>query len=90
MFSETYIAEMFKPQEIMAQGDIFTSFIKLINASVMVLNKYSMEKLFDLMIMGTKREVLNCCHPRYYVDVFNNIFLDNIQEDLNSQGYVQN
>jgi hypothetical protein len=53
-----------KPQVIYDITKTKEIFEKLIHASIMRLNTTSMDKLFDLMLMGFKRQVLNCVNPQ--------------------------
>lgn len=44
-------------------------FEKLAHSSIMRLNKSSMDKLYDLMMMGFKRQIVSCSNPRQYLIV---------------------
>lgn len=63
MFSEVFIAELFKPQEMYNLPATKQIFEKLAHSSIMRLNKSSMDKLFDLMTMGFKYQILSCKAP---------------------------
>ena len=58
-------------------------FDKLAHSSIMRLNKTSMDKLFDLMTMGFKREILGCLAPQDYIIVTLN-HLESLKTILNS------
>ena len=63
LFSEMFLAELFKPQEMYALPATKQIFEKLAHSSIMRLNKSSMDKLFDLMTMGFKYQILSCKAP---------------------------
>ncbi len=44
-------------------GSVRQIFEKLAHSSIMKLNATSMNKLFDLMLMGIKYQFLSCTHP---------------------------
>ncbi len=44
-------------------------FEKLAHSSIMRLNKSSMDKLYDLMNMGFKRQIVNCNSPQQYLSL---------------------
>ena len=44
-------------------------FVKLAHSSIMRLNESSMQKLFDLMIMGFKMQTLQSCYPEEIIHV---------------------
>lgn len=58
MFSEQFITELFKPQKIYSTSSTRLIFDRLAHSSIMRLNESSMNKLFDLMTMGAKYQVL--------------------------------
>jgi len=64
-----FIEELFKPQEIYSLQSTRQIFDRLAHSSIMRLNESSMDKLFDLMIMGFKLQLLSCTVPREIVDV---------------------
>jgi len=63
MYSPLFITELFKPQEMYTSNSTKQIFEKLAHSSIMRLNKQSMEKLYDLMIMGFKYQVIKCTSP---------------------------
>lgn len=58
MFSGKFMDELFKPQKMYSDPSIRQIFDKLAHSSIMRLNPSSMSKLYDLMTMGTKYQVL--------------------------------
>ena len=52
MFDPTFVAELFKPQEVYSQRATRQIFDKLAHSSIMRLSESSMDKLYDLMTMG--------------------------------------
>ena len=63
MLSNSFLGELFKPQEMHTLSATRALFDKLAHASVMKLNTTSMNKLFDLMLMGVKHQVLSTTSP---------------------------
>lgn len=64
-----FIGELFKPQETYNNRATRTVFDKLAHSSIMRLNKSSMDKLYDLMSMGFKYQMLRCTHPSHLLQV---------------------
>uniref|UniRef100_A0A8C8HC07 Organic solute carrier partner 1 n=1 Tax=Oncorhynchus tshawytscha TaxID=74940 RepID=A0A8C8HC07_ONCTS len=60
MFNKTFLEELFKPQELYSKKTPKTVFERLAHASIMRLNQASMDKLYDLMTMAFKYQVLLC------------------------------
>jgi hypothetical protein len=69
MYSRRFVTELFKPQKVYSNGQTRQIFDKLAHSSIMRLNATSMEKLYDLMSMGFKHQVLSCVSPRDYVQL---------------------
>lgn len=69
MFSKLFIEELFKPQEMYSAASTKQIFEKLAHSSIMRLNKSSMDKLYDLMTMGFKRQIIICNCPKQYLVV---------------------
>ncbi|XP_066962093.1 protein OSCP1 [Macrobrachium rosenbergii] len=63
MLNRRFVEELFKPQDLYCRSALRTVFDKLAHGSVMRLNAPSMDKLFDLMLMGLKHQVLMCPQP---------------------------
>jgi len=60
MYSDKFLNELFKPQRIYSNTSTRQIFDRLAHSSIMRLNGSSMDKLYDLMTMGCKHQVLNC------------------------------
>merc|ERR1719311_1181631 len=74
MYYPRFIEELFKPQEMYTIQSTRQIFDRLAHSSIMRLNESSMEKLFDLMAMGFKCQVMACAHPREVIEVtFNHL-----------------
>ena len=71
MLSETFLVELFKPQKMHTYSATKHLFNKLAHSSVMKLNENSMSKLFDLMVMGFKQQIISTTTPEelYHVTV---------------------
>ena len=68
MFNRRFIEEIFgKHQPIYSRRVLKTMFDKLAHASIMKLNSNSMDKLYDLMTMAVKYQVLMCQNPRHLI-----------------------
>jgi hypothetical protein len=63
MFNKTFLEELFKPQERHSYSATKHLFTKLAHSSVMKLNENSMSKLFDLMVMGVKFQIVSTTIP---------------------------
>lgn len=64
MFNKKFLEELFKPQELYSKKALRTVFDRLAHASIMRLNQASMDKLYDLMTMAFKYQVLLCTRPK--------------------------
>ncbi|XP_030213593.1 protein OSCP1 isoform X2 [Gadus morhua] len=64
MFNKKFLEELFKPQELYSKKALRTVFDRLAHASIMRLNQASMDKLYDLMTMACKYQVLLCPRPK--------------------------
>jgi hypothetical protein len=72
MFSETFVKQLFVPADLYSDGSTRQLFSTLAHSSIMRLNKTSMDKLYDLMTMGVKQQVLMCRCPEEMLDVTRN------------------
>mmetsp|Transcript_101294 Transcript_101294/g.180005 ORF Transcript_101294/g.180005 Transcript_101294/m.180005 type:complete len:380 (-) Transcript_101294:76-1215(-) len=72
MYYPRFIEELFKTQEIYSLQSTRQIFDRLAHSSIMRLNESSMDKLFDLMIMGFKLQLMSSTTPREVIDVTNN------------------
>ncbi|XP_042871664.1 protein OSCP1-like [Penaeus japonicus] len=64
MLNRRFVDELFKPQELYTRCALREVFDRLAHASIMRLNTPSMDKLYDLMVMAMKHQVLLAPHPR--------------------------
>ena len=70
MFNRRFIEEIFaKHQPIYSRRVLKTMFDKLAHASIMRLNSNSMDKLYDLMTMAVKYQVLMCHNPKHIISL---------------------
>lgn len=69
MYTPVFLEELFKPQEMYSNSSTKQIFDKLAHSSIMRLNKQSMEKLYDLMSMGVKYQILACTCPQQYLQI---------------------
>ncbi len=69
MYTPMFIEELFKPQEVYTHSSTKQIFEKLAHSSIMRLNKTSMDKLYDLMTMGLKYQILACASPQQYLQL---------------------
>lgn len=69
MYNEKFMNELFKPQAVYSNHSTRQIFSRLAHSSIMRLNTASMEKLYDLMTMGFKYQLLTIPHPRHLLDV---------------------
>jgi len=91
MYSALFIQELFKPQEMYSSASTKQIFEKLAHSSIMRLNKNSMDKLYDLMTMGFKRQILSCNCPQQYLMVTLNHLesLKRLVDDPGVHGLIQ-
>ncbi|XP_049630852.1 protein OSCP1 isoform X2 [Suncus etruscus] len=64
MFNRKFMEELFKPQELYSKKALRTVYDRLAHSSIMRLNQASMDKLYDLMTMAFKYQVLLCPRPK--------------------------
>mmetsp|Transcript_6051 Transcript_6051/g.14032 ORF Transcript_6051/g.14032 Transcript_6051/m.14032 type:complete len:379 (+) Transcript_6051:92-1228(+) len=69
MYYPRFIEELFKPQEMYSIQSTRQIFDRLAHSSIMRLNESSMDKLFDLMAMGFKHQVVSCGSPQELLDI---------------------
>ncbi|KAK3262262.1 hypothetical protein CYMTET_28871 [Cymbomonas tetramitiformis] len=69
MFSGKFISEVFKPDEIYSNQSTRQIFERLAHSSIMRLSESSMDKLYDLMTMGFKYQLLACKRPADILEV---------------------
>lgn len=83
MFSTKFVAELMKPQEIYSSSSTQEIFDRLAHSSIMRLSESSMDKLYDLMTMGFKYQLVSSSHPRELVQITLN-HLDAIRSAVES------
>eukprot|EP01031_Cornospumella_fuschlensis_P035330 gene35330-42811_t len=84
MYTPVFLEELFKPQDVYTNASTKQIFDKLAHSSIMRLNKTSMEKLYDLMSMGVKYQLLSCTCPQQYLHVTIN-HLDSLMHLVESE-----
>lgn len=57
MFQSSFVSELFHPQRVYSIPSTRNVFQKIAHSSIMRLSTDSMEKLYDLMLMGLKYQV---------------------------------
>lgn len=72
MYYPRFVEELFKPQEMYSIQSTRQIFDRLAHSSIMRLNESSMDKLFDLMAMGFKYQIISCISPSEMIDVTSN------------------
>jgi len=72
MYYPRFIEELFKAQEMYSMQSTRQIFDRLAHSSIMRLNESSMDKLFDLMTMGFKYQILSCAEPQQLVEITQN------------------
>ncbi|CAF2594731.1 unnamed protein product [Rotaria sp. Silwood2] len=60
MFNSKFVDELFRPQELYPKKSVKHIFEKLAHSSIMRLNEASMDKLYDLMTMSVKFQIMLC------------------------------
>lgn len=60
MFHTKFVEELFRPQELYPKKAVKHIFEKLAHSSIMRLNEASMDKLYDLMTMSVKFQIMLC------------------------------
>ncbi|CAF3139670.1 unnamed protein product [Rotaria socialis] len=60
MFNSKFVDELFRPQELYPKKSVKQIFEKLAHSSIMRLNEASMDKLYDLMTMSVKFQIMLC------------------------------
>lgn len=69
MYNPKFIAELFRGQDVYNMQSTRQIFDKLAHSSIMRLNESSMDKLFDLMTMGFKYQLIACRYPQELLHV---------------------
>ena len=96
MFATDFVDQLFVPTALYSMGDVLKIFHRLAHSSIMRIQEASMTKLFELMVVGVKYQILMArsehdylriclCHLdilRGYVHKESEMLLDYIQEKL--------
>jgi len=69
MFDKDFVGELFQPQELYTVKSTRQVFDRLAHSSIMRLSTSSMDKLYDLMTMGFKYQLLACMQSEALMDV---------------------
>ena len=69
LFNEEFIQELLRPQALYTPEQARDVCDKLAQSSIMKLSTDSMDKLFDLVVMGVKYQVMSVRHPCELIDV---------------------
>jgi hypothetical protein len=72
MFGRPFFPQLMLPQPIGATHNIKAMFQKLAHSTIMRLSESSMDKLYDLMLLGFKRQVMCISHDAEILDVILN------------------
>uniref|UniRef100_A0A3B4DBB4 Organic solute carrier partner 1a n=1 Tax=Pygocentrus nattereri TaxID=42514 RepID=A0A3B4DBB4_PYGNA len=74
MFSKAFLEELMKPQDLYSHKALRCVLTRLAHTSIMRLNPASMDRLYDLMTMALKHQILLCPRPRDFLLIsFNHI-----------------
>lgn len=87
MYYPRFVEELFKPQEVYSIQSTRQIFDRLAHSSIMRLNESSMDKLFDLMAMGFKYQIISCVAPQEMIDITQN-HLDTLKRLVSSAPQV--
>jgi len=88
LFSPQFIDQLFEPQRIFSVQYTRQIFTKVVHSSIMTLNESSMNKLFDLMLMGFKYQVIASNFPQAVYHITLN-HLDGLQKILKDSPTVK-
>eukprot|EP01027_Heterolobosea_sp_BB2_P013849 GEZU01019930.1.p1 GENE.GEZU01019930.1~~GEZU01019930.1.p1 ORF type:complete len:407 (+),score=81.48 GEZU01019930.1:82-1221(+) len=78
MFHEKFVNELFKPQALYSSASTREIFDRLAHSSIMRLSESSMDKLYDLITMGFKHQLLCSTYPEELLQITLN-HLDSIR-----------
>lgn len=74
MFKTKFTDQLMQPQTMYSRHAVRSMFDKLVHSSIMTIESESMDKLYDLMVMAFKYEVLQCAHPKDLIHITLNHF----------------
>ncbi|XP_039676951.1 protein OSCP1a isoform X1 [Perca fluviatilis] len=89
MFGKDFMDELLKPQQLYSHRTMKTVLTRLAHASIMRLNPASMDRLYELMIMAFKYQVLLCPRPKDLLLITYN-HIDTIREFVKDTPVVGN
>ncbi|XP_032390795.1 protein OSCP1a isoform X2 [Etheostoma spectabile] len=89
MFGKTFMDELLKPQQLYSHRTMKTVLTRLAHASIMRLNPASMDRLYELMVMAFKYQVLLCPRPKDLLLITYN-HIDTIREFVKDTPVVGN
>ncbi|XP_051519434.1 protein OSCP1a isoform X2 [Myxocyprinus asiaticus] len=64
MFSKVFLEELLQPQDLYTHRALRTVLTRIAHASILRLNPASMDKLYDLMTMAFKYQIILCPRPQ--------------------------
>ncbi|XP_052389336.1 protein OSCP1-like [Carassius gibelio] len=64
MFNKAFLGELLRPQDLYSHRALRTVLTRIAHASIMRLNPASMDKLYDLMTMAFKYQIVLCPRPQ--------------------------
>ncbi|KAL1255130.1 hypothetical protein QQF64_013191 [Cirrhinus molitorella] len=64
MFNKAFLEELLRPQDLYSHRALRTVLTRIAHASIMRLNPASMDKLYDLMTMAFKYQIVLCPRPQ--------------------------
>lgn len=68
MLNKTFLDELFRPQELYTEGATRSLFGSICDSSIIHLDTNSMQKLYDLVTVGVKYQLIALTHPKELVD----------------------
>ncbi|KAI6215283.1 Protein OSCP1 [Aphelenchoides besseyi] len=82
VFNDKFLTKLFDPQEQYSRSSLRQYFEKMAHSSVMRLNESSMDRLFDMMTMTVKYQMLSVDEPRYLINITVN-HLNGVRQIIN-------
>ena len=69
LFNDEFVSALSVPQQAYSEASLRQIFDRLAHSSIMRLSEASMDKLFDLMVMGFKLQLASMLSPRGIVNI---------------------
>eukprot|EP01006_Ploeotia_vitrea_P042217 TRINITY_DN66613_c7_g7_i1.p1 TRINITY_DN66613_c7_g7~~TRINITY_DN66613_c7_g7_i1.p1 ORF type:complete len:411 (-),score=215.32 TRINITY_DN66613_c7_g7_i1:64-1296(-) len=88
LFNRKFVQELFKKHAIYSNSSIYQIMDRLAHSSIMRLNESSMSKLFDLMSMGVKYQLLRTSQPSDLIKVCHN-HLTTLEKMISDPGTLE-